>query len=275
MLCRGNPKTDCPFMALHIRRKGYVCQRTYRLTASCINDQQMSRRRVMSTLELSQMSKQHIFISHATPDKAFVQELHEKLKAQGIDAWIDRRELTGGNALEPEIKDAIAESSQVLVVLSPKTINSRWVTKEVQYALELQMTRKDGFKVIPLLTDGIEPAALDHWFGTEPVGIKLTIEPGGLEQAMPAILAALGERLPIDTPTSPAMPASPMAELILELTDTSILQAEGKRRAVATATLIYRPPDPAAREVRSRRYRFTAPLGPIESAELTWYLESY
>ena len=36
---------------------------------------------------------------------------------------------------------------------------------------------------------------------------------------------------------------------------------------------LYRPPDDAARNVESRTYRFTAPLGPIEADDLRWYLE--
>jgi tetratricopeptide (TPR) repeat protein len=44
---------------------------------------------------------------------------------------------------------------------------------------------------------------------------------------------------------------------------------------VATATLVYDPADPAVRRVESRRFTFTAPLGPIEANELRWYLESY
>ncbi len=51
--------------------------------------------------------------------------------------------------------------------------------------------------------------------------------------------------------------------------------AGGTRRAEAIATLVYRPANPAAREVRSTRFAFTAPLGPIEADDLRWYLESY
>src|SRR5262249_27215074 len=50
---------------------------------------------------------------------------------------------------------------------------------------------------------------------------------------------------------------------------------EGKRRVAATATLVYEPADSAVRRVESRRFTFTAPLGPIEADDLRWYLESY
>jgi tetratricopeptide (TPR) repeat protein len=69
--------------------------------------------------------------------------------------------------------------------------------------------------------------------------------------------------------------AKPVEELVLELTDPTIETADGKRRARATATLVYEPAQSGARRIESRRYSFTAPLGPIETDDLRWYLESY
>ena len=65
-------------------------------------------------------------------------------------------------------------------------------------------------------------------------------------------------------------------ELRLEMSDPSMVEEEGKRRARATARLIYTPGGGGQRAVESReRFIFTAPLGPIENEELTWYLERY
>src|SRR5262249_50763737 len=90
----------------------------------------------------------------------------------------------------------------------------------------------------------------------------------------PELLAALGERLPTD-PTPPAKKDTPpLAELVLELAFPALDRSGGKHRATAIATLTYRPPDKAP-EVKSRPYRFTAPLGPIETDDLAWYLERY
>lgn len=69
--------------------------------------------------------------------------------------------------------------------------------------------------------------------------------------------------------------AKPVEDLVLKLTDPTIETAEGKRRARATATLVYEPAQPGARPIESRRFPFTAPFGPIEKDDLRWYLESY
>jgi hypothetical protein len=145
------------------------------------------------------MTPNQIFISHATEDDAFVQQLREQLEGQGLTVWVDSRELVAGQQLDPEIETAIETARAVIVVLSLNTVNSAWVRKEVQKAREVEQQRKDeGYRVIPLLLEGMRPTALGNWFDTEPLGIPIQLKLAGLSEALPAILAALGERLPTD-----------------------------------------------------------------------------
>jgi hypothetical protein len=118
------------------------------------------------------------------------------LEALGIAVWVDSRQLRGGDSLAPEIAHAIAAAQQVLVVLSPDTVNSPWVAREVDQALEAQRERGHGYRVIPLLRPGITVRALRVWFPEEPVAVA--IGPDGLAAAMPELLAALGKRPPTD-----------------------------------------------------------------------------
>ena len=222
------------------------------------------------------MSNGPVFISHATSDDTFVRELRLVLEGLHIPVWVDSRNLRGGNALAPEIAQAIEQARQVLVVLSPRTINSPWVRREIRQALQVQKNRQaDGYRVIPLLLPGVETTALEHWFEEEPLAVPVQLTAAGLSAALPAILAALGERLPDDPQPVQEVAAQPVEDLLLELRDPHIQTEAGKRRAAATATLVYDPADSAARRVESRRFTFTAPLGPIEADELRWYLESY
>lgn len=222
------------------------------------------------------MSNAHIFISHTSKDDGFVKELRESLEAYGLPVWADSRNLRGGSKLAPEIEAAIEAARQFIVVLSPNTINSPWVRKEIQKALEIERTRKDeGYRAIPILLPGIEPSALPLWFDEEPVGIPVKLEVGGLSEALPQILTALGERLPDDVQPAPMAPTRPVEELILKLIEPRIEVRDGKRRAKAKAQLVYHPADQTAREVESSAYYFTAPLGPIETDDLRWYLEQF
>ena len=217
-----------------------------------------------------------IFISHASADDAFVKQLREALEAQQHPVWVDSRNLRGGSKLAREVAQAIEDARQVIVVLSPSTVNSRWVRQEIEQALMVEKRRKDdGYRVIPLLLPGVEPVALEAWFGEEPSGIRVETGPGGLSDAMPDILAALGGRLPTDRESQDHPDARPLDELVLSLTDPKIETRDGTRRVTATATVAHEPGATTARRVESKRFTFTAPLGPIETDDLRWYLEQY
>jgi len=214
-----------------------------------------------------------IFLSHASADDGFVTELRKALEAQKIDVWVDSRNLSGGSKLAPEIETAIEKARHFVVVLSPSTINSPWVRREIRKALDVQKDRTDGYRVIPLLLPGITPGALEMWFDEEPVGVR--VDPGNLNASLQSLLEALGESLPTDHQPYEQPAAKPVEELVLELSDPQIDTAEGKRRAKAMAVLVYEPAQPGARRIESRRFPFTAPLGPIEAGDLRWYLETY
>jgi tetratricopeptide (TPR) repeat protein len=216
-----------------------------------------------------------LFISHASADDTFVAELRQALEAYKLQVWVDSRNLRGGSKLGPEIEAAIEQARHFLVVLSPSTVNSSWVRREIKKALEVEKSREDGYRVIPLLLPGITPGALGTWFEEEPVAVPIEIGPSGLSAALPRLLTAIGERLPTDYQPFEQPDAGLVEELVLAITDPKIETHERKRRATAMATLIYEPAQPGARRIESRRFAFTAPLGPIETADLLWYLEIY
>ena len=58
------------------------------------------------------------------------------------------------------------------------------------------------------------------------------------------------------------------------LSDPRIVEQDSFRRAEATAELTYVPAD-NSRTIVSRRYKFTAPLGPLELEDIRWYIERY
>lgn len=221
------------------------------------------------------MASDYVFISHTSSDDGTVERIREALEAQRVPVWDDARRQTGGDKLDPQIKAAIEGAGHVLAVISPETFNSKWVTREIEHALEVEKQRRDGFKVIPVLLSGVKHEALHHWFGEEPLALRIDDAPGGIEAAMPKILAALGKRLPTDQPTEEQVDAPPVHDLVLELTFPKMKESEGTRRATATANLACYPATPGQREVESRPFVFTAPIGPIEADDLSWYVERY
>ncbi len=221
------------------------------------------------------MSK--LFISHAWKDEAFVRELRAALADHGQAGRIDSRELRGGDPSWIEIQKAIDEASAFVFVVSTDALQSKWVGRELRYALEVQKKHgKHNFPVIPLSLNGTRLGVLEEFFGEEPVYIAVGSGAGGVDAAMNSILVALGKRLPADVALTPQPKAQPLEELVLELTDLKFHEQDGVCRASARADLVYEPATPGQPQLQSpQRWRFIAPIGPIEAEELRWYLEKW
>ena len=221
-----------------------------------------------------------IFLSHSTDDDAIVRDLQQALADLGQEVWIDSRELRGGDALWPEIQQAIEEAGAYAVLISPGSLQSRWVGRELRHALEVQNQRgKDAYPVVPLSLDGTKLGVVEEIFGEgeTPLYVPISSAAGGVEAALHAILVALGKREPADVAATPQPRAEPLEELVLYLDDLRIVQVQdGVRRASGRARLVYEPATPGQREVASAQsWRFVAPLGPLEADDLRWYLEKY
>jgi hypothetical protein len=93
-----------------------------------------------------------IFLSHSHKDKPFARKIAQQLSAHGMRVWLDEAELLVGDSLITKIEIAIKDCSYLGVILSPNSVNSDWVRKEVSIALTEEIQGK-RVKVLPLLTD--------------------------------------------------------------------------------------------------------------------------
>jgi len=218
-----------------------------------------------------------IFISYSSRDDGFVRELQQALADVAVDVWIDSGELRGGEPLWPEIQQAIEDASAFALVISAAALQSKWISRELRHALEVQKQRgRDRYPVLLLSLDGTRLGVLEELFGEEPLYISGSRDVGGIDPALDAILVAVRKRLPADVRPTVQPKSEPLEELVLELTDLNFHEQDGARRASARARLVYEPATPGERIVMSQRsWRFIAPVGPIEAEELRWYLEKY
>jgi hypothetical protein len=89
-----------------------------------------------------------LFISHSSHDDAFVRSLQQALGDLKQDVWIDSRELRAGDPLWPAIQKAIEEASAYAVVVSPDSLQSNWVGKELRHALEDELFQRLGLRLL-------------------------------------------------------------------------------------------------------------------------------
>jgi hypothetical protein len=81
------------------------------------------------------------FISHAAEDEAAAIRLKEQLGAGGIRCWCFEEDLRFSDHIETRVKEAIAESDWLIVVLSPSVWDSDWVRWELGFAKMLHQER--------------------------------------------------------------------------------------------------------------------------------------
>jgi TIR domain-containing protein len=72
-----------------------------------------------------------IFVSHATADKWLATTLCEKLEEAGASTFRDDRDIDGGDDIPDRIRAEIKRSRELVVLLTPNSVNRPWVLLEV------------------------------------------------------------------------------------------------------------------------------------------------
>ncbi len=76
-----------------------------------------------------------IFISHSNLDRSLVRRIVVFLRKQRINLWYSPKHIAGAAQWHDEIGRALARCDWFLVVLTPNSVKSPWVKKELLYAL--------------------------------------------------------------------------------------------------------------------------------------------
>lgn len=103
------------------------------------------------------------FISHASEDKErFVTPFYEKLRANGVDAWIDNWEIKIGDSLIQKIfNDGIGKAESVIIILSSNSVEKPWVKEEIDASFVRKV--EDQIRLIPIILDNCAvPDCLRH-----------------------------------------------------------------------------------------------------------------
>lgn len=91
-----------------------------------------------------------IFIAHSSKDKPFARRLAADLSASGVRVWLDEAEILVGDSLIEKIQKAILEMDHFAVVLSPHSVKSKWVKKELEAAFS-KVIAGTRTKILPIL----------------------------------------------------------------------------------------------------------------------------
>jgi hypothetical protein len=88
-----------------------------------------------------------VFVSHATADKWLAKVLCEKIEQTGATTFRDDRDIDGGDDIPERIRREIIRSNEMVVLLTPESVNRTWVILEVGAA----WGRRRGFRIVSVL----------------------------------------------------------------------------------------------------------------------------
>lgn len=97
-----------------------------------------------------------VFLSHTSDDKPFVRKLKSDLEAHGVKrVWLDEAEILIGDSLIQKIDEGLRLTKYIAVVLSPRSIKSNWVQKELEIAINREIGSGEVV-VLPLIMEQCE-----------------------------------------------------------------------------------------------------------------------
>lgn len=96
-----------------------------------------------------------IFLSHSHADKPFARRLAASLRSEGHGVWIDEAEINIGDSLVEKIREGLDQVDYVAAILSKASIDSPWVTRELDIASNREI-EEGRVVVLPLLVEKVE-----------------------------------------------------------------------------------------------------------------------
>ena len=94
------------------------------------------------------MRPTEVFLSHSDKDRTFATRICDCLVAHGIPVWYSRTSIVGARQWHDEIGSALSRCDTFVVILSPESVESKWVKRELLFAL--QADRYEN-RIVPLL----------------------------------------------------------------------------------------------------------------------------
>lgn len=124
-----------------------------------------ARLRDLEVFEAKGLEGGTVFISYSHSDKKFVDRLAAHLSRDGITFWLDEKEILVGDIIDRAISEGIQKNSLFLVVLTPTSITSKWVQRELDEAAHEAV--EGGKIILPIVAKGLGigdvPARVRRW----------------------------------------------------------------------------------------------------------------
>ncbi len=119
-----------------------------------------------STETASKSDRLKVFLCHSSGDKKAVRDLYAKLSSDGLDPWLDEKNLLPGQDWKYEISKAVRKTDAVVVCVSKSSVSKEgFLQKEIRKALDVAEEKPEGtIFIIPARIEECEiPDRLARW----------------------------------------------------------------------------------------------------------------
>jgi hypothetical protein len=122
-----------------------------------------------------------LFLSHASADRVAADRVALTLRRHGVPVWYSPTEILGAQQWHDEIGAALERCDWFAVLLTRASVESRWVKRELIYAL--QQNRYEN-RIVPLLVEPCDFARLS-WVlsGLQIIDLQSALD-GGFRRLM-------------------------------------------------------------------------------------------
>ena len=96
-----------------------------------------------------------VFVSYSSKDAEFAERVATALRAVGYNVWYADWEIGHGDSIVRRIEAGLTQNDTLLVILSPASVKSEWVRRELDTALTRQLSGQN-VKIIPILSEECE-----------------------------------------------------------------------------------------------------------------------
>lgn len=145
-----------------------------------------------------------VFISHSVKDKdqQAADIIYDYLKNNGIEPYMDKRNLIPGIPYPTQLTQAIKESNIIVLILSTNSDSSEPVLNEVTLA------RANKRRIIPVRIEEIVPQGLALFLTATQ---WLDAFPSPIQNHLPKLLSAVKSNLEENGPVAPPPPPTPVS----------------------------------------------------------------
>jgi len=170
--------------------------------------------------QFSKPDMTQVFTSYSRRDTETVDTIVEKMSQAGISVWIDREAIKAGNTWRVQIVQAIDTCPAFVLMLSPNSVASDNVRKEID------LSQDSGRTIFAVM---LEPAKLPAEIRYQLAGLQfIDVQMLGFEKAVSRLIEAVKEHLakfePVETPQSR------QAELVIQGVDLSAFSADKQQQ---------------------------------------------